>query len=1110
MSYPLKLLRLKNLSSLNLSSNQLTELSAEIVELKNLSSLILSGNQLSELPAEIVQLKSLSSLILSGNQLSELPAEIGELKNLSSLNLSSNQLTELPAEIGELKSLSELNLGNNQLTELPAEIGELKNLSSLDLGSNQLSELPAEIVQLKSLSSLYLNDNQLTELPAEIVQLKSLSSLYLSGNQLTELPAEIVQLKNLSSLILINNKLDILIVETLVKINSLTQLDLAGLELKSMPVEIIVLKNLSTLYLESNQLSELPAEIGELKSLSTLLLNSNQLSELPAEIGELKNLSSLYLSGNQLSELPAEIGELKNLSSLDLSGNQLSELPAEIGELKNLSSLDLNSNQLISLPPELGNLPQNINLSLANNPWPEALAVLFDRPTVEILTYLRSLQDGIPQYEAKILLVGEGGVGKSSLLEALQGNDFVAGRSTTHGIEQKTLPTTHPDKTVEEELRLNFWDFGGQEVYRITHQFFFSRDALYLLVWKPREGQEENALEGWLERIRLRVGDQAKVMIVATHCNQRQPELDFPYLKDKFGEMLVGHFAVDSADNSGIDTLLEEIRLITVQLRHMGTPLNQAWLAARDEVLARSETHIRYEEFERVCSNHGLDQIEVKALSVLLHTLGHIIYYDKDGLRDYVVLKPEWLTKAISYILDDAKTRVDAGILDHRRLKQIWSEHEDEGWELYPQDYFPFFLRLMEEYDVSARLEGEDASLVPQLVPYERPTIPWQTEGVTDSGQLTLICEMRQNPPGLIAWLTARNHRWSADTHWRKGVFLKYRDGHEALLEFESQVNHLLTMTVRGVYPSDFMSILRDSLENLIEDRWRYLNYELYVPCPTEEDGELCTGRFKLETLKKARGKRQVWPCETCIEDIEIAKILDGISIPYTPIEDKLEEIHQGLEVLTEQTEQNSKEMRVIEARSNQVLRQLLQASLSEARKGPRLFTLRAISSGLSKETYSLRLWCEHPEEKHPCYDTPHYIIEQPKDWLVKMAPYMSVMLSGLKIVASIAAGAGGVIDERLYSDIKEEVGLMDKVVSNFSPKGDWEGERPVEKEADLSAEGAQGLRAFHDLLHHVGWKPGAANLRRVIDKSTGHILWVCPRHYKEYDPGLPHVPEQI
>ncbi|MBK6429774.1 leucine-rich repeat domain-containing protein [Candidatus Amarolinea dominans] len=62
------------------------------------------------MPAEIGQLTSLTSLEISSNQLTALPAELFQLTSLTSLNLSSNQLTALPAEIGQLTSLTSLNL----------------------------------------------------------------------------------------------------------------------------------------------------------------------------------------------------------------------------------------------------------------------------------------------------------------------------------------------------------------------------------------------------------------------------------------------------------------------------------------------------------------------------------------------------------------------------------------------------------------------------------------------------------------------------------------------------------------------------------------------------------------------------------------------------------------------------------------------------------------------------------------------------------------------------------------------------------------------------------------------------------------------------------------
>ena len=88
--------------------------------------------------------------------------------------------------------------------------------------------------------------------------------------------------------------------------------------------------------------------------------------------------------------------------------------------------------------------------------------------------------------EAKLILIGEGEVGKSCLLGALREDEWLESRPTTHGVEIKPVIVTHPDSGTE--ISLNGWDFGGQPVYRSTHQLFFSAPAVYLVVWKPREG----------------------------------------------------------------------------------------------------------------------------------------------------------------------------------------------------------------------------------------------------------------------------------------------------------------------------------------------------------------------------------------------------------------------------------------------------------------------------------------------------------------------------------------------------------------------------------------------------------------------------------------------
>jgi hypothetical protein len=91
-------------------------------------------------------------------------------------------------------------------------------------------------------------------------------------------------------------------------------------------------------------------------------------------------------------------------------------------------------------------------------------------------------------------------------------NHSSGSKVTTQGIQIGTLRLPHPEKTVNVDMVLNTWDFGGQEVYRITHHFFYSKRSIYLLVWRPREGVEDSSIENCLEGVRLRVSQDARVL----------------------------------------------------------------------------------------------------------------------------------------------------------------------------------------------------------------------------------------------------------------------------------------------------------------------------------------------------------------------------------------------------------------------------------------------------------------------------------------------------------------------------------------------------------------------------------------------------------------------
>jgi hypothetical protein len=91
-------------------------------------------------------------------------------------------------------------------------------------------------------------------------------------------------------------------------------------------------------------------------------------------------------------------------------------------------------------------------------------------PTLSKPRRARSRARKRPLNEGKLILVGRGEVGKTSLIKRLVENEFNEDESKTQGIRITNWFLMHRANT----FRLNVWDFGGQEIMHATHQFFLT------------------------------------------------------------------------------------------------------------------------------------------------------------------------------------------------------------------------------------------------------------------------------------------------------------------------------------------------------------------------------------------------------------------------------------------------------------------------------------------------------------------------------------------------------------------------------------------------------------------------------------------------------------
>jgi internalin A len=576
-------------------------------------------------------------LNLSGLGLTALPEELWTLTTLRVLWLSDNQLTSLPPEIGALRQLVRLRLNRNRLTQLPPEVGALTELRELWLHDNQLAALPDTFWQLSQLRTLALNGNKLTELPAAIAQLQELRVLNLGryarlrnryydsgeGNQLTSVPPELGKLRNLRWLNLDYNRLT------------------------SVPMELAQLSNLRKLGLDNNQLTSIPSELAQLSSLQRLYLLNNQLTSVPMVVAQLHNLQRLRFSNNQITSVPAELSQLNQLQMLWLDNNQLASVPAELAQLESLQGLYLSGNQLTEVPLELAQLyysrkPVQPKTLATRTMWPLSFQVsenplryppeIVNGGDEEIWAYLRALEGANREWISKMVVVGEGGVGKTSLLRALRGEPFIADEETTHGIEIKQLPLAHPQQD-NITMLLNTWDFGGQEIYHATHQFFLTNRSLYVLAWNARLGYEQGKLNYWLDTIAVRA-PQSPIILVATHTDEREADLPLAELRRSYPQ-IVGQIEISNKSGDGVERLRQLITETAAGLPLMGEEWPIAWAKVRHHVrdLAATRNHITPNELAALLDEHEVTGTQARVLTKWLHELGEILFFqDMDEL----------------------------------------------------------------------------------------------------------------------------------------------------------------------------------------------------------------------------------------------------------------------------------------------------------------------------------------------------------------------------------------------------------------------------------------------------------------------------------------------
>jgi internalin A len=769
---------------------------------------------LRELPANLADLPQLKRLDLS---LCEGMTDLSPLSGLSGLQSLDLQdcvgVTDLSLLSG-LLDLQSLNLssctGVTDLSPLSGLVG-LEDLSLMDTGVTALSPLSG----LAGLKSLDLTSIGVTDL-SPLSSLSGLQSLGLAFSRLTDFSP----LASLAGL----KKLDL-------AFTGVTDLSpLSGLALQSLNLQ------------DCEGLTDL-SPLSGLQGLQSLILSRCAGVTDLSPLSDLQDLQILILGSCRGVMDLSPLAGLQALETLDLY-NCGPAVPSNLlrSLVDNQSLTRLFADKAVGVPREV----------LSHGEYDNCLP--------RLRSYFSELELGAEaENEVKVILLGNGRVGKTQLCRRFRGQPFDDSVLSTHGVqiwrEELRIQTGDQDQI----FQVNWWDFGGQDIYHGTHALFLRSRAVFLILWTPelenRDEYEENGiplrnqpLAYWLDYVRTLAGEGSPVIIVQSQCDRFADQRPSPQRPDGFGffqtcsysaKTDLGREILEAQLREGIRSQLE--RNGALQIGRGRAEVRRRLFDWRSKDQKRRPEKRRHrtltlEEFRALCDKVGGIVSWKHALDYFHHT--GVVFYNCDLFSNCIILDQDWALDAVYTVFHRGRTapwlRGSGRFTREDLALMVWQEHSVEEQRL--------FLGLMESCGVcfpcGKTVQGEMRYVAPDLLPgfdafegRRHVLDSWKEEAETS----TLRLEYRFFHPAIIRNLMSEIGQKAGDLaeYWKYGLWLKdgKRDA-QLLVQFQD----ISTDEAPGSGALELKAQGRDALELLREIRRRFLSRRI-----GEEPEELLT-----------------------------------------------------------------------------------------------------------------------------------------------------------------------------------------------------------------------------------------------------------------------------
>jgi len=427
--------------------------------------------------------------------------------------------------------------------------------------------------------------------------------------------------------------------------------------------------------------------------------------------------------------------------------------------------------------------------------WELDLAVLLGQSAVPTVTYT----------SAKVVLVGDSGVGKTGLGWQLAHGEFKE-HSSTHGMQFWLLKQLCRQRLDGAQCEAVLWDLAGQPDYRLTHALFLDDADLALVLFDPTRNDDPlSGVEFWLRQLKVEAQPPSRtpIMLIAARSDRGAPRLTQEELQTFCQQRGIAAYLPTSAKlGEGIDELIQKMQELIPWDDKPATVTTETFKRIKDFLLNLKEDSRRLEviltpgelrqRLEKTDSKWKFSDDDMITAVGHLANHGYVTRLKTSQGEQRILLAPELLNNlAASFVLEARRNQRGLGSLEEQRLLSggyKFSELE-KLTEAEKDILLDSVVVLFLEHNVCFRetdpLNDRAYLVFPELINLKKPLIGNDTP--TEDGVAYTVSGAVENVYASLVVLMGYTQTFTRTNQWRDHARYEVGTGHVCGFRLEAE-----------------------------------------------------------------------------------------------------------------------------------------------------------------------------------------------------------------------------------------------------------------------------------------------------------------------------------